>query len=712
MKNRPTFFWLAWVVVVAGLVLASLATAQKGEQAEVLLQAALHKEMVDGNLDEAIQLYKTIVANHATNRAVAAKALVQMGQCYEKLGKTEARKAYEQVLRDYADQPEAAEARARLAALAAATGADTPATMLTRRVWAGPEVDSMGGPSPDGRYLSFVDWSTGDLAIRDLATGENRRLTKKGSWFDSEEYAEFSIMSPDGQQIAYAWFNEQFYELRVIGRDGSPPRVLYRNEELTYVQPSAWSPDGKHIVTVFSRADRTNQIVLLSVADGSVQVLKTFDWRYPQKPALSPDGRYIVYSFPPKEESPERDIFLLAADGSREVPLVQHPATNDLFPVWTPDGSSVLFVSDRAGTWDAWAIRVADGKPQGSAELVKRDIGRIFPVGLTRKGSFYYGVRTGMDDIYVARLDLAAGKVLAGPVEAAGGFLGSNASPDWSPDGRYLAYISQRGPSPFGLGSGTLAIHSVETGEERQLRVKLNVGKRPFAALRWSPDGGSFLVRGHDAKGRRGLYRVHAETGDVTPVVQSEPGTRIEWDAWSSDGKALFYVRTDTSSQTDSIRVRNLETGQDTELYRVVAPLFIGTLVLSPDGRQLAFRWFDQKSGATALKVIPASGGEPRELLRVDKPDSISWNTGLAWTPDGSQVLFGRRRGFSAQYQTVELWRISAEGGEPQKFGLAMDQLRDIRLHPDGQRIAFAAGKGGGEIWVMENFLPALKAQR
>ncbi len=106
------------VTILAGLLTASSALAQKDDQAEVLMQAAHQKQLVEGQLEEAIQLYKRIVQEHSGDRAVAAKALLEMGQCYEKLGKMEARKAYERVLRDYADQNEAAaQARTRLAAL-------------------------------------------------------------------------------------------------------------------------------------------------------------------------------------------------------------------------------------------------------------------------------------------------------------------------------------------------------------------------------------------------------------------------------------------------------------------------------------------------------------------------------------------------------------------------------------------------------------------
>jgi hypothetical protein len=111
-----------------------------------------------------------------------------------------ARKAYERLVRDYADQAEqVAQARTRLAALRKPAGAAKESGIITRQVWGAPEADSFGTVSPDGRYLSFTDWETGNLAIRDLETGTNRRLTNKGSWLDSSEYAEYSTLSPDGK---------------------------------------------------------------------------------------------------------------------------------------------------------------------------------------------------------------------------------------------------------------------------------------------------------------------------------------------------------------------------------------------------------------------------------------------------------------------------------------------------------------------------------
>ncbi len=679
-------------------------------------QEAIDLMETKGDYPAAIRVFEDLAKG--ADRNLAARSLLYMGLCYEKLGRDEARKAYERVVGEYADQSEAAtEARTRLAALSG-NGATKTSEMVARRVWVGPGVSLEGGPSADGRYLSFVDWETGDLAVRNLATGEKRHVTHKGSWADSREFAETSCMSPDGTQIAYLWASKDFrYELRVIGVDGSAPRVLRSGGEVEWFNPTAWSSDGKQVLAVFHRKDKSTQLALVSVANGSARVLKTLTRGVLPSTDLSPDGRYIVYDLPPKEDSENRDIFLLATDGSREIPLVQHPA-DDFWPRWMPDGKGVVFFSDRSGTVGLWAIRVADGKPQGSPMLVKQDIGRVDPLGLTRNGSFYYGLKTGKTDVYTAALDPATGMV-SPPTPATQRFVGLNRSAAWSPDGKYLAYVSKPGPTPFPYA---ILIRSLVTGEEREVPLKLN-WLFPSRGLHWSPDGRSLLVTGVDERSRWAFFKIDKDTGNQTAVLWTQPGSYPFWATWSSDGKSLIHAE---EADDKSIRVRELETGQEKVI--VANNPYSGYLkegALSPDGRQLAFIRSDSKAHSDLLEVVPTAGGEPRELLRLGEGKEFEFPA-LAWTRDGSQLLFSKSVAASGEKQSgvfrvsgsgrvlrTELWRIQASGGEPQRLDLAMDGLlQDLNIHPDGKQFAFSAGEDKAEVWVLGNFLPPLKAAK
>ena len=700
---------MAGSVVCGALVLtggAQLSSTQGPQTPEAVLGAAIHQEEAEGNLEAAIESYQTFLARHGDMRSLAVQALLRMGQAYERLGRPDAREAYERVLRDYADQAkQVSAARTRLAALAQPRSPADPSTMVVRRLWESPSADYFGGPSPDGRYLTYIDFATGNnLGVHDVVTGQQRPLTQKPR--GSSGFAGPSTISPDGQQVAYGWAireNPRRGELRLIGLDTRGPRVLYQNEneEVAWVHPHAWTPDGKQILALFNRWDNTNQLVLVSVADGSVRVLKSLGWNYPFNVDLSPDGRHIVYDFPPDENSPNRDIFLLATDGSREIPLMEHPA-DDKGPLWTPDGTKVVFASDRTGSTSAWVLRIADEKAQGPPELVKPDLGRFFPVGFDRNGSYYYELHTGMSDVYLATLNPVTGKLGAAPSRATQRFVGATYGAAWSPDGQSLAYV-RRDAASLAFGS-TVIIQSLDTGTERELSTKFT----RLLGLRWFPDGRSLMVLAL-GQGISGIYRIDAQTGETAALVTDARPIGV-----SPDGEEIFYLFGPDETDSYSFVVRNLESGQTKDLYSSGG---IDAAALSPDGRWLVFTAAPEKQATTTgdrsradyleLKIMPAAGGEPRELHRLRRvlsPRGPGWT---GWTPDGRHVLFVQPQEVSgAGPWAKELWQIPVEGGEPQSLGLAMEGLRDVQFHPDGQRIAFTSMRLNHEVWVMENFLP------
>ena len=647
---------------------------------------------------------------HLEARPLAATALLRLGICHEKLGNDEARGSYERLIREYSDQRDpAAEARRRLDAMTRPT--DAAEGMVVRRIWWGSGADPSGAPSPGGRYLSFTNWMTNDLARRDLETGENRDLTREGTWNEPNQHAYFSVWSPDGQQIAYAWFNKDRYELRVVDREGGEPRVVFRNGEAEFVHPAGFSPDGRNILTVVRHTDGTHQICFVSVADGFVRTLKSLDWRFPVKVSLSPDGRYIVYDFPPNADSPERDIYLLASDGSKETRLVEHPAM-DYGPIWTPDGKSVLFGSDRAGYVGAWLVPVADGELQGAPRLIKRDMERMWPMGFTEAGALFYGFTTweACGDVYVADVDWLSRTSGSSSRRIAQNYEGSNATPAWSRNANHLAYLSQRGPLPRSVGSWLIVIRGMDSSEERVLEPRL-ASVSNASGLRWTPDGRFVVASGIDFQGVSGLYRIDVVTGDATLLIASEPRSHISRPEFSPDGKRAFFMRRreESADYVSSIIVRDLASGCEDVLHR---GLMNNNLALAPDGRTLAFYEIGEDAYPDALKVLSTDGGEPREIfdVRAERtPDYI----GLAFSPDSREVVFGRpalehRLEEDGNLMTIELWRIAVEGGEPSRIGLAAQMLRQLAVHPVDGRIAFTSGNPEDlvEVWVMEKFLP------
>lgn len=123
----------------------------------------------------------------------------------------------------------------------------------------------------------------------------------------------------------------------------------------------------------------------------------------------------------------------------------------------------------------------------------------------------------------------------------------------------------------------------------------------------------------------------------------------------------------------------------------------VNNLAVSPDGRVLAFTVVRGK--VKAVLVLPTQGGEAREIFRSTGDFQIPNLAGLAWTPDGREILVVK----AGAGTDDELWSLSADGGTPRPVGLRATRLMKPTLHPDGRQVAFQAGQRTWEIWALEN---------
>jgi len=667
-----------------------------------LFQEALYMEEAEGDLEKAIEIYKKILKQFPDVRKIAAKAQLHIGLCYEKLGAKEAQQAYEKVIAEYPDQEEETRlAREKLNRLLRAKMIleKGDAELRMHRIFTGLPRDFIGGaPSPDGRYVSTTDWDTGNLAIKEIPSGKIHLITHKNDEEDSWKYALSSVWSPDGKRLAYSWCNEEgFFELRTIGMDGSAPRKIYRNRDMFYVQPFDWSADGKHILTGLGQQPVASQIAAISVPDGSVQVLK--EGLIPSC-FYSPDGRFIIYDFMNRaqEESRGRDIMLLPVHGGEEVSLVNHPA-HDVSICWDAQGERLLFMSDRSGNMDVWAQEVKDGKLQGDPYLIKKNMGKVLPLGLTKDGALFYEVDTSVEDVYTATLDLEKDSLLAPPEKVERLFIGANHSPAYSPDGRYLAYISRRTYAPGRFEPLAICILSLETGKKSEFFPDIE----HIRFIRWSADGERFFSYGFNQR-IEGIYSIAFPTGEVDLVWKCTTEEFIPELEVFPDGNRIVYKmfmkRKVGEGSVMSIRIRDLQSGNDVEIYHKEDAWETHHVALSSDGKWVAF---DDRLPQRIINVIPATGGEPKELCRIEHGALTSFS----WRPDTQDIFFT----LIVRNNPGQVWRISREEGKQHPIELSMRDLRALCFHPDGKRIALSAGYIEAELWVIENLLRQKKGK-
>jgi len=683
------------VAVVALVLVAALAALDARQSSpQALFEKALALEEVQGKITEAIDVYERVVRESA-DKALAARAQLRIGLCYEKLSLEKAREAYEKVIKNYPGQTAAvAAARERLDNLlrAASLARKGEGDITIRKVLTPKGLLMTWAVSPDGKYLADMGNPSGstpsELRITEIATGKERLLRTENP--DCSRRIGAPRWSPDSTKLV-VW---SVGGLCVVPLDGSAARIFFGTPpDKTLFYPLDWSPDQKHILVSTYGTEKPLGLSLIAVANGSHRRLKigdspapfSFDCRF------SPDGLTVACD----RGITSSDIFLLAVDGSRETPLVEHPADDALLE-WLPDGRGILFASDRAGTIDMWSQPIEGGQPKGAPVLVRRNIGSTTPMRLTKSGAFYYQTPASSGaDVYTISLDPKTGRITGPPRKEPLPWEGHNGSPDWSPDGKRLAYVVSNKPAVVGVGNApgrssgnrVVCIYSVDTG-----RVREYSGVH-LASLRWSPDGRYVYVAATNVSGG-GIHRIDVESGAITPVMLDARGLGFDV---SADGPWMVFCR------DDRLLGRNLQSGEEKELDGPgIYPA--ARLALSRDGSRLA--WVVEPDEKTkVLKVMPFPDGTPKEVQGLRDPESR-----IAWSPDGRFIYYSDVP--PAGGNVRHLWRVPADGGTAQDLGSAANSHEHLTVHPDGTRITFSTRTLNPEpalLWVLENFLPARK---
>lgn len=688
-------FGILWVALAISLGLAVVRAVDR--DGERRLQQGIALMETKGDLNGAAKVFEEVA--RSSDRNLAARSLLYLGQCYEKLGKTEAERAYRRIVSEFGEQQEVVtEARTRLAAIQKAQG--TPgAGPSVRMIWSDPNAGFENAPSPDGRYLSFVDWDTGDLAVRDLTTGRNRRLTNKGTWQQSEEFALKSVWSPDGTRIAYDWYTPKGdAELRVIDAAGGKPKILHKPEAGAFsTEVTDWSPDGEKIL-VFAYPTQTrgpDWLGTVRVADGKIEKIKEVNIQQSWPARFSPDGKYILTNR--ETDAGTSDVILLSADGQRTMPVVDHPA-NDRAIGWHPGGEWVLFGSDRTGTLALWAVRVKNGQAQGEPIMTSANLPGEQPVGFTRSGALFLGRAQRPLDIFEAEIDPVTGRIISAPAKLVRRFEGVNDWPNYSQHGSQLSYVSARGTvARVQNRQDTLCILDLKTGKTRDFVTDFRQIYNPL----WLSRNSGMIVAAQKRSEDIGLYRFDIETGRFTLLLEFRYGDLCHHEI-APDGKTLYYTRRNKEKDVNEFVARDLPAGTERLLHRVTPADWIRT-ALSPDGTQLAYL---NRAEDRVIRVIPTSGGEPRDVVRYRHIGNHLVE--FTWSADGKFFLVPRIEN-SSEDSEWSLWRFRVSDGHGERLLSNCGRPTKTTVHPDGRRIAFAspgAKSQNAELWVVEHYLP------
>jgi dipeptidyl aminopeptidase/acylaminoacyl peptidase len=298
-------------------------------------------------------------------------------------------------------------------------------------------------------------------------------------------------------------------------------------------------------------------------------------------------------------------------------------------PQWSPDGARIMFASPLGGS-DLWTVNSS-----------------------AASGGFPTPLNVDMGDIP---------------------FLQPH-QPTFSPDGKWLAYIS----SKRGEGASEMYVTSLEDGRTVPLT---HLGSH-VNSYSWSPDSRSIAV----ADDRSGGYDIYVVSVPGASIIRITTDPRYEvFPSWTPDGKRIVYVRLDDRWQDHDVLIADAAGGgeartvvKDTNFFDYGAGATFGYPLISPDGSTMLFR--SQRSGWINYWVVPLAGGAPHQLAAENANQN-----GAHWSPDGKSILY-----VSLSNGTQDLRVVPASGGAARVLVKPDGQgfINNATWSPDGSHISF-----------------------
>ena len=581
-------------------------------------------------------------------------------------------------------------------------GSDT--TIKARRLWSGTELG--GVPSPDGRF-QLVSTLDGNVAILDLANGAVRKLTTDGD-VDRRAYYPGAV-SPNGKEVAfvledYAITAGDATTIIIASVDGKNSRQLMRGQIKVRGWVSDWSPDGKWLLATRSE-NSANTLRLISPSDGTERQLKTFDWRGALNPSFSADGRYVLYSFLTSEKQLNRDLYVLDLQTGREQQISDGP--DNEIAIGMDASHNVYYTTTTNGQRRIWSARLT-AKGLDQPTLVRNDLIGLASASLAH-GKLYYETGTADFRLQLASIDPLSG-AMTQPIVVQR--FHDQATPRlapvaWSPDGSHIAFHLQSWYGGRTIGQ-SMGLHSLNTGELREMSLG-NAGYIHHVQ-RWDKDGIRFVAY-EAARPRIQVLDVANGTRTVLDSVVTRMTTWTDPGARTADGTTEYTIHAPMHPDSlKTISARNPKTGSQRVVYSTRRR--IASVALAPDEQSLAVVVASERDSVTTIEVLPLTGGTPRVLVSIPKPDRIGFNPAfsLAWSAS-NHIFFPKQIG---RAESREIWRVSAAGGAPERVWTAEPGLAlgGLRMSPDRRRIAFMSNVPGQlgswnarkktEFWVLE----------
>ena len=454
--------------------------------------------------------------------------------------------------------------------------------------------------SPDGSRVAF-SWDgptqdNHDIFVKLAGPGEPVRLTTNPAPDD------WPAWSRDGRFIAFMRFAspEQTADVVVIPALGGAERTIatiFPTPVPRRVRPLnnlSWTPDGRWLA--FGGATTPNGprgIWLISV-DGSDQRRLTEPPRHDHSPVVSPDGRYLA--FLRQRTIGRAAIFLLPLTSDSLPSGTPRQLTVDDYGVlglaWTPDGRDLVFSSGgHLGLSRTAKVSAVSQSSQTPAPEFLPFGEQATGISISGSGRLVYSAQSRDTALY----ELALPGTSTNPIAlAAFNSTFDEHTPDYSPDGRRLAFGSTR--------SGSEEIWIANRDGSNPLQVT-SMGGPQCSNPQWSPDGRTILFNSRGA-GSADLYLLQPDTGKLTKLT-NDPGEEAEA-RWSRDGRWIYFGSKRTGR--DEVWRMPAAGGAPTQITRQGGAAAIesrdGFLYYSKDAASPSSIWRVPVDGGTEVRIV------------------------------------------------------------------------------------------------------------
>lgn len=385
--------------------------------------------------------------------------------------------------------------------------------------------------SPDGKEVAFA-WNGGtgraDLYAMPAAGGEPRRLTS------TSEREAMPAYSPDGKEIAFLRCSAAGTEVWKMAASGLIQTKVTEIRSFEWfncfdpiLSPSypgpAWTPDGRALI--LSDVAGSQQGAALWELDLQTKARKQLSrpegLAHDFYPAVSFDGEWVAFAR--QFSASSSDIMVLNRRSGREN-RVTHDSSDIRGLTWMPDSRNLAFVSSRSGAYQVWKAAIDGGPP--TVVAVAGD--RLGGPAVSRDGRLLVYSNASVN-INLWRQRLGQQSEAEAVVQSSG----TNLYPSYSPDGKQIAWASDR------VGGWEIWTAKADGADQRQLtHLASRSNGRRLGTPRWSPDG-KWIVFDARVKENCAIYVIAAAGGEPRLVDQNRFEERNP--SFSTDGKELYF---------------------------------------------------------------------------------------------------------------------------------------------------------------------------